>query len=266
MRNVLTTLAIVAAVAAPTMAADRLTDRDLKALVSRIEDGRHKFEDALDGKLKNNTLRGSTGEVKVENFLNDFQDNIDKLDERMKPDYTASAEAATVLRQATAIDHFFRTLPAGTKGVSEWNRLAVDLKALAVAYGTDFPTPEGAPVRRLGDKEVAKIVDNIAEAGDRLEHSLDNELKKDVTIDVPTRTSIVNVADEFANDARKLRDKVKNGDPSSSEAQHLLERAMAIQSILKAHQTPTSSGIWNGVPPLLQQLASAYGMAWSATR
>jgi hypothetical protein len=264
MRKVLPILAIVAAVAAPAMAADRLSDRDLKALVARIEDGRHKFEDALDGKLKNNTLRGSTGEVKVSNFLNDFQENIDKLDDRLNSDYAASAEAATVLRQATAIDQFFRTQPAGTKGDSEWNRLAVDLKALAVAYGTDFPTPEGAAVRRLGDKEVAKIVDNIAEAGDRLENSLDNELKKDATIDLPTRTSIVNVADEFANDARKLRDKVKDGDPSSSEAQHLLERAMAIQSILRARQVPTSSGIWNGVPPLLQQMAGAYGLTWSA--
>ena len=266
MKRVLPILAIVAAVAVPASAADRLTDRDLKELVSRIEDGRHKFEDALDGKLKNDTLRGSNGEVKVDKFLDDFQDNIKKLDDRLKPDYAASAEAATVLHQATAIDFFFRTQPAGTKGDSEWKRLAVDLKALAVAYGTDFPTPEGAPVRRLGDKEVAKIVDNIAEAADRLEHSLDNELKKDVTIDAPTRTSIVNVADQFANDARKLRDKIKNGDPSSSEAQHLLERAMAIQSILKAHQTPTSSGIWNGVPPMLQQVAGAYAIAVPAPR
>src|SRR5262245_12869998 len=65
--------------ATTAFAADRLTDRDVKGLVSRIEDGRNRFDDALDGKLKNTILRGPSGEVDVKRFLNDFQESIDRL-------------------------------------------------------------------------------------------------------------------------------------------------------------------------------------------
>ncbi len=168
MKSLFLALAALAILWSPALAADRLTDRDVKALVARVEEGRDKFDDALEGKLKDQTLRGTTGEVKVQNFLNDFQDNIDKVEERLKPDYAASAEVQTLLQQGTFIDRFFRTQPAGTKGESEWNRLAVDLKALAVAYGADFPLPDGAAVRRMGDKEVITILDDVADGGDRL--------------------------------------------------------------------------------------------------
>jgi hypothetical protein len=47
------------------------------------------------------------------------------------------------------------------------NRLTTDLKVLARAYGTDFPVPQSASVRRMGDREVADGVDEIARAADR---------------------------------------------------------------------------------------------------
>ena len=103
--------------AIPADAADRLTDRDVKALVSRIEEGRDRFDDALDDRLKRSIVRGPGGEVNVGQFLDDFQENIDRLEERLKPEYAASAEAATLLRQASGIDRFFRE-PAGTKSES----------------------------------------------------------------------------------------------------------------------------------------------------
>lgn len=266
MKCLLLVLGVVALTWSPAFAADRLTDKDVKEIVSRIEDGRNKFDDALDGKFKDQVLRGSTGEVKVENFLNDFQENIDKVEERLKPDYAASAEVQTLLRQGTSIDRFFRTQPSGTKGESEWHRLAVDLKALAEAYGADFPLPDGATVRRLGDKEVATIVDTVASGSDRLKKSLDSELKKDKTIDQPTRQSMVGAADQFTKDAKSLRDRIKDGAPSSSEAQRVMERASAIQSMLKSRPMPQSSGIFSGLAPRLEQLASAYSMPMPAVR
>jgi hypothetical protein len=129
------------------LAADRLTDGDVKSLVARIEQGRDRFDDALDDKLKRSIVRGPNGEVNVDHFLNDFQESIDRFEERLKPEYAASAEAGTLLRQASAIERFFRQQPAGTRGESEWNRLATDLRTLAAAYGTEFPLAENASVR-----------------------------------------------------------------------------------------------------------------------
>jgi hypothetical protein len=266
MKSALLVVAATLLTCSPLQAADRLTDRDVKALVARIEEGRDRFDDALDGKLKHSIVRGPSGEVKVDDFLNDFQKNIDRLEERLKPEYAASAEAATLLRQASTIDRFFRTQPPGTKGESEWNRLATDLKTLAVAYGADFPLAEGAPVRRMGDREVAAGLEEVAKGAERLKKSLDNELKKDSTIDKGRRESIVDEADQLMKDAKVLRERVKDGDPTSAEAERLLARASAVQTTLDPLRTAASKSIWSGLVPRFHDLAGAYFTSWPANR
>jgi hypothetical protein len=77
--------------AAPLFAADRLTDRDVKQLIARIEDGRDKFDNALDDKFKNAILRDASGEVNVKRFLNTFQESIDRVEESLKSDYARRA-------------------------------------------------------------------------------------------------------------------------------------------------------------------------------
>jgi hypothetical protein len=126
MKRTVYALGLVALWWSPVLAADRLTDKDVKSLVGRIEEGRDRFDDALDGDFKSKVLRGPAGEVSIANFLNDFQESIDRIEERLKPEYAASAEVATMLRQASAIDRYFRQNPSGTRAESEWNRLASD--------------------------------------------------------------------------------------------------------------------------------------------
>ena len=251
-------IASLAALASPSFAADRLTDRDVKELVARIEEARDRFDDALDGRLKRSIVRESSGEVNVNDFLNDFQENIDRLEERLSPEYAASAEVATLLRQGGGIDRFFRQQPPGTKGESEWNRLVADLKTLAAAYGTDFPLPEDATVRRMGDREVAAAADEVARSADRLKKSLDNDLKKDTTVQKTDREAIVREADQLSKDAKALRGRVRDGKPSSAEADRLLSRAAKLQVFIEGRQLPTAAGDWAGIKTRLQGLASAY--------
>src|SRR5262245_24727602 len=120
-----TTLFAVALTAAGLMAAppvDRLTDRDVKALAEHIDTGLDAFKDALPGNVKDGVIRDTAGEVKVDKYLDDFNTSIDNLKDRLKPDYSASAEAKAVLTRATAIDEYI-SKQSGAKGESEWNRL-----------------------------------------------------------------------------------------------------------------------------------------------
>jgi hypothetical protein len=266
MKRLMLVVAVVALAWSPKLSADRLTDKDLKDLIDRIYQERDRFEDQLDGDIKHKVLRGAAGEVKVDKFLDDFQESVSKLQDRMKGDYAASAEAAAVLRQGTSIDRFMKTQPAAIDGGSEWTRLAGSLKSLAAAYGADFPLPEGAAVRRLGDKEVATLVDSLAKGGDQLKKSLDNELKKDKSVDAATRQSVVDAADQFTEGAKALRDRVKGGDPSAGEAEQLMQRASAMRSILKSRPVPSSAGLFAGLAPRLEQLASLYAMPMPAVR
>jgi hypothetical protein len=266
MKRTVYALGLVALWWSPVLAADRLTDKDVKSLVGRIEEGRDRFDDALDGDFKSKVLRGPAGEVSIANFLNDFQESIDRIEERLKPEYAASAEVATMLRQASAIDGYFRQNPSGTRAESEWNRLASDLKALATAYGADFPLAENATVRRIGDRELATAVQQIAKTADQMKKSLDTDLKKDASVDKAAHEALVAEADQLSKDAKALRDRVKDGHPSSAEATQLMARATKMQAFVASRQLPTTAGIWSGATGHLQSVASAYGTAWSTTR
>ena len=259
MKHAIFAAAAVCSICMTAFAQDRLTDRDVKALVARIEDGRDKFDDALDSDLKNKVLRGPNGEVNVKNFLDDFQKNIDRLEERLKPDYAASAEVATLLKQGTSIDNFFRQHAPGTRGESEWNRLAADLKALGGAYGAAFPLAENAPVRRFGDGEVA-------ETAEMLSKSLDADLKKSTTIDKASRAEIIQEADDWVKEAKALKSRVKDGKPSSGEAQQLLSRASRLQSFIKKNQLPAATTAWAGIDGQVQAIASAYNKSWGTAQ
>jgi hypothetical protein len=258
----------VAALALPmaVFAADRMTDRDVKALVERVDSEREQFEDALDSKLKSEILRTAAGEVNVNNFLDDFESNIGRLKDRLQPDYSASAEATTVLRQGTDIDGYFRKQPAGTRGESEWNRLAADLKSLAAVYGTTFPLPANATVRRMSDREVAAGVDALAKSADRLKQSLDTELKKDATVNQQAREAVVTDADQLKQDAELLRERLRDGQASSSESAKVLAQAAKIQSALGGRKAPESLKLWSQMTPQLQTLAGVYGTVWPPVR
>jgi archaellum component FlaC len=263
------TLTLIGAVlcASSLVAADRLTDKDVKALVDRLDEGRSRFKDALDDKIKKEILRGPSGEVDVDKFLDDFKDKIERLKDRIKPEYAASAEAQAVLHQASQINNFFRQQPPGTKGESEWNRMAGDLKTLATAYGTSFPLPENAPVRRLGDREVASALESLSKSAGGMKKTLDDELKKDATVDKPTRESMVSAVEDLSKDAKELRSRVNDGKPSSAEAEALLSHATAFESTLSARQVPGAKSMWTG--PLAKQLetvATAYRLPWPATK
>src|SRR5436190_13789214 len=95
---------------------DRLSDKDVIALIEQVDEGRDKFEGNLDGGFKGSTLRGANSETKVAGALQDFQDTTKKLKERFKPDYSASAEVVALLKQATAIGAFMQGSSAPAKG------------------------------------------------------------------------------------------------------------------------------------------------------
>ena len=248
----------------PLFAADRLTDRDVKQLLARIEDGRDKFDNALDDKFKNSILRDASGEVNVKRFLNTFQESIDRLEESLKPGYAGSTEAGTLLREGSALDRYFRAQPGGTPGESEWNRLATDLKVLAAAYGADFPVSDGATFRRLGDREVSDAVKLFGESAHQVKKALDSDLKKDPSVDKPSREAIVDEADQLVKETKALRDRLNDGKPSSAEADQVLTRAARLRTFVGAHSMPAASSAWSSVSEHLATVASAYRVPWPA--
>ncbi len=256
-------VALMAALfATPAVAAERLNDNAVKDLLDRIYNERDRFEDQLDGELKRSIIRGPSGEVNVERYLDDLQENVDRMKERFTSDYGASAEVTTVLRQGSEIQRFMAKQKPDFDGASEWNRLSGSLGQLAVIYGTSFPIAEGQQARRLNDDEVKKAAEEVAESADRFKDELDASLKNDTTIPQATREAAVKEVDELKKDAERLASMVDDDKPASGEAQALLQRAKALRTASSGRAlSPAAKTAWGSVEGGLEKVGQAFNVS-----
>jgi len=258
---VFSAVAVMAFVAMPVVFADRLNDRDVKSLIDRVNDERDRFEDQLDGKLKSSILRGPGGEVNVSRFLDDLQENIGKMKDRFKPEYAASAEVTAVLRQGSDIQRFMAKQPANYDGASEWKRFEASLTELATAYSVKLPLGETQTARRMNDREVKVIAEELANTAGRFKNDFDATLKVDKAVPPATRQAELKELDGLKSDAEKLANVVGEGRPSSGEAKALLDRTARVRTITAPRTlSPAAQKSWQGFETGLAKVAEAFGM------
>jgi len=236
-------------------APERLSDKDVKTLIEQVDEGRDKFEGNLDGQFKNSTLRRPSGETKVEDALQDYQDNTKKLKDRFTSDYSASSEVALVLKQSTAINTFMLGSAPAMKGRSEWDRQVTNLKRLAASYGTTFPLPDGATPRRANDKEVAATAEAIAKAADRFKDDLD----KDKALSKPDKEAAEKDVEMLIKQAEAVKDRTSDGKPATGEVRQLLEQVAKLQRFIGAHPTIIMTN-WHAMQTSLDKLQQAFGL------
>lgn len=234
----------------------RLSDKEVKAQIEKVDEGRDKFEGNLDGKFKDSTLRGPAGETKVAGALQDYQDMTKKLKERFTADYAASAEAATVLKQSTAINTFMESAQKSMKGRSEWDTQVANLKRLAASYATTFPLPDGATVRRMNDKEAAAAAEAVATAAGRLK----NDIDKDKTLAKPVKEAAKQDVEMLAKRADAAKSRISDGQPATSEVSQLVEQVAKVQTFVDAHPIPAAVANWQAVQASLGKLRQAFGL------
>jgi hypothetical protein len=235
----------------------RPSDRDVEAIFESVYQDRDRFEDQLDGNLKRATLRGPSGEAKVEQYLEDFQRNVETMRDRFDKDYAASTEVRTVLRQASEIHRFMKGQPADLKGGSEWERLVVNLNRLAEAYGTTFPVTEESPVRRINDAETSKAAEAVASQADRLK----SEIGRDKSMAKAEQDVLKRDLDTLKAQANVLKSRASDGKPASAETRQLSESIGRVTTALGTRTlSPVAGTAWGTMQKNLDTLAQAYGM------
>ena len=250
-----------AAAPAPAPTPARISDRQTKELIEKINHERDRFEDQLDGGLKRSVLRTASNEVDVERFLDDLQNNVGRMKDRFTGDYGAGSEVKTVLVQGSAIQRFMATQPPSMKGASEWNQLASSLGQLASAYGADFPTAPDAAVRRITDREVVTAANQAAQAADRYKKMLDQSLKMDKTFSLADRQAAVKEAEELKREAKQVESRVKDNKPATGEVSQLLQRAQQIQTASAGLPlSPNAKAAWAGVMKPLETVAHGFNV------
>jgi len=240
---------------------DRLTDKEVNNLIEQVYEARDKFEGRLEGKVKNGVVRSSTGEVHVHSMLEDFQHDVEKLKDRYTENYAASAEVQAVLVRANAIDRMMKSQPSDIDGANDWDQVTKQLRALAAAYRTTFPLPEGAPVRRINDAEAAVSAAAVISQAEQVKQAANS----DKTLAKPDKEALKSDVDAVIKQAKVLQSRLKESKPATADARALVEKIAALTKEGRQLPPPVLTAIGGLRAPLLK-INEAFGAGGAGTQ
>ena len=249
----------------PASAIDRLTNDDVKKLFDTIEHNRSEFEASLDDKQKNSIIKGSGGEVNANEFLDDFEDQVQRARDRFKDDYSASSEVLTILQYGVRLQGWVAMQPAGFPGTKTWGVLDSDLRRLATAYNTTFPKPgqQGlgtvAQARRINDDELKTAVDNINKKMDGFRTAYNQALEANASLTPQARQTSIQQVDTMKKDAQALHtalDKKQKGIPEAGAL--LKQSALIIDTTSKLPPSSPATLAWTPMREDLAKVALGY--------
>lgn len=248
-------LVFIAGSGARAQEVPRLSDSELKSLIENVHHARDRFEDALDGDFKHSIVRGPRGEVQVNQYLDDLQENVNRLKDRYNSGYSASAEARTVLQQGSDIASFMQRQPDSMKGRSEWDRMAGSLGTLAHAYATTFPLPPEAAVRRINDREAAESAKAAAKAADGFKKAVRN----DPALPKEQRQALEGRADTLASACKDVRSRLNDHKPATAEAREMFDAFQQVSNASSSASSSTQSAL-GPVRASMETLRQAFGL------
>jgi hypothetical protein len=112
----------------------RISDRQLDAIIRRVETGADRFRTSMGNTLNRSVYNGTRAEDNINQFVRDFESATDQLRSRFDGRTSVAADVENVLRQATYIDAFMTRQTLSARAESDWTTLRGDLNQLASAY------------------------------------------------------------------------------------------------------------------------------------
>jgi methyl-accepting chemotaxis protein len=214
----------------------RLSDKDVKELVKTIEKQHKSFERALDSKFKRSILRGPGGEIQVSYYLEDLGESLEQLRKRFTGSYSASAEATEALKRADFMNSYVRKNPQ-MRGANEWDVFGSSLQQLASAYGTSFPLPDDAAIRRIGDGELQDAATAISKFAKDMKKPVRKYVKGTDELKAAAK-SLNDELSSLADKSRTLASRIRSGKPASAEARQMMDAVGRIESVLETEGMP----------------------------
>ena len=120
----------------------RLSEKEMKDLLGRIDKQAETFRKSLKSALDDSRIDDSKQEDRINDFVKGFEEATEKLKHHYNDKNTASSDAEEVLRRAARIDSFMERHRLTPRAESDWAALRKSLDTLAEAYGVSWSWSE----------------------------------------------------------------------------------------------------------------------------
>ena len=253
----------------------RMNDRQVDALIRRVENSTDRFRQSAALALDRSRYNGTASEDEMNRFIQSFEQATDQLRDRFTRRSSASADVENVLRQAAFIDQFVVSNRLGGRVQSDWTLVRTDLNALARAYnvawrwdqvGTVPPRPGYGSQRayRITDQQLDTLIRRIETRTDTFSASLARALDRTRYDGTRAEDDINRFVRDFEAATDTLRARFGNRTSVAGDVENVLRQASLIDSFVTRNRlNRRATDDWALLRTDLNELASTYSVAWN---
>jgi predicted metalloprotease len=242
----------------------RLSERELKTLLSRIDKGAERFRRSLDKSLDKSRFDGTKAEDDINQFVKDFVEATDKLKSRFDDKQSASGLVEEVLRRAARIDSFMLRHRLTPRAQRDWQDLRASLDELARAYNVSWNwTGLSNRPYRISDEQLEVLLSRVETSADRFRKDLNDALDKTAFNKTSAEDDVNAFVREFEHATDHLKKRFNSKESAAADVEEILRRAARIDVFMRQHKlTLRAQEDWNELRSGLDELAQAYNISW----
>ena len=245
----------------------RLTDRQISAILQRLEQSSNRFRQNVQNFLEGNG-RGTRPQNDINSFEPAFESAFDQFRDRFTRRLAVTGDVKNVLQKASLINGFMTRNRLNPEVQNDWTSVRTDLNALASAYGISWqwnqptlPPINSSRSSRLPDSELNQLIRRIETGGDTFRSSLTDAFSR-TRYDQTTGESNLNEAvSGFKNATVQLRYQFDTRQPVSDYVARVLARATSIDTYMRNNRLTTrAQNDWSTLRGDLNKLAGAFNI------
>jgi hypothetical protein len=227
--------------------------------------------DSLQRAVQNAADRNNYRVDDINRLIVDFENAANQLDRRLGSRRSSTTDAQTLLDRGAQIDTFFANNRLGGGSRREWQALRADLDQLAGYYNL---TPRwssggvntgdtGYNNYNLNDVQMRQLIERLNTRSATFSRNLRNDLNRSSYND-RSADDVRRQLSDFETALTQLRNRVNSRQSSSSDARTVLDRAAFLNNYIGNRQLSyQTENNWSAMRTDLEQLASAYNIAWN---
>lgn len=259
---------VTAAMATSGLAQFGTNNSTIRDVVRRIQTRTDSLQRAVQNAADRNNYRVDD----INRLILDFESALNQLDRRLGSRRTGSSDAQAVLDRAAQIDNFFAANRLGAGSRREWQAIRPDVEQLATFYNLNTPWNSSTGVfpgrdrdnnYQLSDFQMRQLIGRLNVRSATFSRNLRNDLNRNYN-DRNSADEVRRQLSDFEMALTQLRNRVYSRQSSSSDARNVLDRAAFLNNYITnrrlSNQTENS---WSPVRTDLEQLASAFNIAWN---
>lgn len=242
----------------------RMSERELKSLLGRIDKGAEAFRRSLDKSLDKSRFDGTKSEDDINRFVKEFVDATDTLKSRFNDKQSAAATVEEVLRRAASIDDFMLRHRLSPRAQNDWRNLRASLDELARAYNVSWNwTGLSNRPYRISDEQLEVLLARVETSADRFRKSLNDALDKTAFNKTSAEDDVNGFVREFEHATDHLKKRFNSKETAAADVEEVLRRAARIDVFMRQHKlTLRAQDDWAELRRGLDELAQAYNVSW----